>query len=46
MSISIAGIGEPQVDHRHQRLPAGEDAGLVAMLGEQATASSTVSGRT
>ena len=28
-------VGQPQIEHRHQRLPAGQHARLVAVLGEQ-----------
>ena len=35
MSISSFRPGEPHVEHRHQRLPAGDDARLVAVLGER-----------
>ena len=39
------GAREPHVEDRHQRLAAGHDASVVAVLGERATtASSTVSG--
>ena len=30
-----AGIDQPQIEHRHQRLPAGQHARVVAIFGEQ-----------
>ncbi len=38
-------VGQPQIHHRHQRLPAGEHARFVAISASSATASSAVSGR-
>ena len=39
-------IGEPQIEHRHQRLSAGEHAGIVAVFAKHADASSALSGHT
>ena len=35
MSTSTAGVGQPQLHERQQRVAAGEELGLVAVLGEQ-----------
>ncbi len=46
MSTSTARVGQAEIEHRHQRLPAGQHAGVVAVFAEDAMASSALSGRT
>ena len=35
MSISASGLGQPELHHRQQAVPAGDDAGLLAVPLEQ-----------